>query len=245
MDAFELIEAYLAGDLAPQVRQSVEERIENDPQFAEEFRLQQDTHRLLALDRQRAYKTQLQTLDAELSLSNPQPVSRPLWNQTWFKVAAAVVLLLVPAWFFLQLQTESPSLFEESFQPYPDRVNLRSEGVPVDSLLQDAMLAYDVENYPAAILYFRQILKQNPQHPHAGFYLGISLLANEQADEAVATLQEISPESPYSEATQWYLALAHLAAQDEASAKAQLERIQQDANNSYAERAGALLKDLK
>ncbi len=231
MGDVEYIEAYLADELSDEARRAFEQRLQTDPAFAAEFALHKDTHQLLVLGKQLAYKERLRALDAETSVS-----VRPLW---WRWQAAAAVLLLLVAAAVLWLWQPGVGPYRAAFSPYPDRLSLRQDGSQAQ--VQPAMAAYQDRDFERAAARFEVLAEQDTGNTAYQFYWGVSLLGADQAARADAVLGAISPRSLYFQASQWYRALA-LGQQGRISeAQPILRGIAADSRHPYQEKAQLLL----
>lgn len=105
-------------------------------------------------------------------------------------------------------------LFDKFFSPYPDVITVRAESK--DMALAQAMEQYSAKNYKEAAKRFNTILKQEPKNALAGFYAGISYLAEGNTKRGLQNLKKTTANndnvlSPYAK---WYMALAYLQEQN-------------------------------
>ena len=239
------VEAYLDGELAAEARTRFENALQKDSELAAELALAADTRQLLRLATQQSYKEKLKAIDAEMA-AEQSPVIRPLWQRTWVQAAAAAVLLLIISSVLLFRGGPSASTYgQEAFSPYMDIISYKgSPAVDEDSLMLQAMYAYNTEAYETALGIFEQILEANPTQVSARFYQAQSYLALNQPLPALAILEGMPKEGPLAEATQWYMALAYLMQDDVPQAQGVLELMAEDPDHGFHLKATALLEKL-
>lgn len=242
-ETFDYIEAYLAGELPDGEREAFERRMREDADFAGEVRLQQDTHQLLALHKQFAYKAHLQAIaeaPEEETEAAEAPV-RPL-RQVWvWTLAAAIVLLVLSSYLGLSLRYDSSRLAADATTPYDNLYTSRGD-TSLPTLLQTAFDAYDTGNYALAANRFETLLQVDSTFAAARLYLGVSLLLSGQPD-AAATYLCCTPE-PLREPADWYLALTLLQQRKLDTARISLQAIAQNPDHAYQARAQQLLRRL-
>ncbi len=245
MDQQDRIQAYLDGTLTPSDRQTFETELQTNPILAEELLLQREAIALLKLDRQRAYKSQLQTIaQREATQIRTAPVVA-LWQRRWLQIAAAVVLLFGVGW-LLQQAFSGPVDYQElamsAYEPYPDRLNVRGEQ-EISATLVEGMQAYGQQDYAQAISLLSQVPESDSLYLPTRFYLGNAYLSHQQAKEAVEVFSRLqsNPDNLFREATDWYLALAYLANGQTEQGKILLQALANNDEHSYQARAQELL----
>ncbi|MEM6345561.1 MAG: hypothetical protein AAF927_16835 [Bacteroidota bacterium] len=251
MNLEEQIDAYLNGRLSEADRSAFETQIAQDPQLAEEVALQKEATQLLLADRQRAFKAQLKEVAAK---SKTAPVVEmketpvvSLWQQNWVRIAAAVVLL-IGLGFILWPKSAAvsyPQMAEAYFEPYPDRLQIRSGDDDSLTLVQEALLAYNQKDYDTVVNTLADLDENDPQYLLGRLYRANAYIALKQPAPAIEILQEIYAleQSAISEITAWYLALAYLQADDAPNAQTILQGIAKDEASVYRERAQEILSD--
>lgn len=168
-------------------------------------------------------------------------------NARLFFRIAAVILFIISIVAIIYITTENKidhqQLFAESFQPYPNI--LTTKGVNKE-LLITAMYYYDVYKYDSALLFFNQILTDNPQNTEALFYKGNSLLAINKNIEAIDCFQQITSgsESSLLHPAYWYLALAYLKVGNDQKSKEILTSLV-EGKNYYSIKAKKLFMQIK
>jgi tetratricopeptide (TPR) repeat protein len=140
---------------------------------------------------------------------------------------AAVLLLTLTAVIYYGTRTPYEKLFAEYVKPYSNAVPLVRGEAP-NSLLQDAMMSYELEDYRAAVQKLQTIIHNDPSNTTAVFYGGVSYLMLGDGGRALDLLQSVSNRSEFYEAAQWYLALAFLKNGEIGRAKTLFENIASD-----------------
>lgn len=253
MNLEEQIDAYLNGRLSEADRSAFETQIAQDPQLAEEVALQQEATQLLLADRQRAFKAQLKEVAAKsksapvLEMKEAPVVS--LWQQNWVRIAAAVALLVGLGFILWPKSTAAsyPQMAEAYFEPYPDRLQIRSGDDDSLTLVQEALLAYNQKDYETVVNTLANLQADDPQYLLGQLYRANAYLAMSppQPTPAIEILKGVYAleQSAISEITAWYLALAYLKADDGPNAQKVLQGIAKDEASVYRERAQEILSD--
>ncbi|NUN44671.1 hypothetical protein HUU58_03245 [bacterium] len=164
-----------------------------------------------------------------------------------FKYYAAAALLLISSssigyW----LTRHSHETIADAFiTPYSNTIPL-TRGADAQSLLEEAMAAYEAETYDASAQKLEDFLKTNPDHSVAHFYCGISLLLEGQFEESDLHFQksEKSEDRRIAEAARWYRALAYVKMEKTDEAMNLLKEVAQR-NGFYAPSAASLMERLQ
>lgn len=237
---FDRIEDYLEATLPEEERLAFEQELMVNAELKEEVELEKDTRKLLDLHGQLAFKEKLQLLDQQMESAAPVvSMKRPLFQQTWFRVAAVLLILLISGYFWTNQQYQPNYLAQSAFEPYRNLITARSG----NSQMQEAMAAYDREDYEQAIPRLQKILTQNPQAKNVNLYLGISLLAQGQAEASMQHFDVAKDSSLYVEQANWYKVLACLQVSAVESCEKALRNIA-DKEGPYQANAQALLQKL-
>ena len=249
MELQSLIQAYFAGDLDENGKQTLDQALRSSAEARKEFEF---SKRLSLVNRNQemlAVGAMLKQIAAEEGLP-PQVNQRRTFRNGLLGLAG---LLMVAALYLTPAYLQHWPPFESGY--YKDLV---SEYVlPLEDLLytpddrkglaqlDKGMEAYNQGNYSEAITLLNYHLKQT-NDANAALYIGISHLMSDQAQKAVAVLEGAIEglSGPAQEAARWYLALARLKLADEAGA-AELLQLLQSASGIYAPQARELLKKLE
>lgn len=211
----ELIKKYLTNELSPQDRNAFEQEMENDPflmEAVEGLMLQHSTWD----------KAQIQQLENELHQKIDQKIQQPQSGKIiplhFFRYAAAacvIGILAFTSWrlFLSPEQLDEQAIYASYFHPltHPD-ATVRGENAVSDETA--AVQAYEKEDYFGAVKYYEKLVANNPENIKNNLFLGISLLATNQAQKAVDVLNKINTSNDFHFDVQWYLAMAYLKNKD-------------------------------
>ncbi len=186
-----------------------------------------------------------------------------------YYAAAAAILLLVAAgsWWITQQNTLSPeNLYAEAFSPYANDLSGRTMGSnepTTSSALDEASLAYDRRDYVAAADGFGRYLTalptptepasappspgeevSKPKTEKIRLYYGISLLAANQPEAAMAELEALINDPATGPPAAWYRALAQVRLGRLAEARQALAAIANDENSAFSSKAKGLLRSI-
>ncbi|MCY7350489.1 MAG: hypothetical protein LH606_07455 [Cytophagaceae bacterium] len=266
-EQYELIEAYLNGQLAPADRTEVEADRQNDAEFDQEIRLQQELRagfRAIGLqNRLQAARQRHQARTAPPA--RPEPKIIPLsskrsgrvgweWTtyQPWVAAASVVLLIGLSVWGIWQ-PSESQfdeTVYAQNYQPDPSDFvarDLPASLKPNDRVaLERGIQSYSQGKYAEAIDVLEKVAPPDNSLFIASYYLGISYLTTPNVDKAVKYLQtaQRSTQPDIRQKAQWYLALAYLKKDDRPRTKSSLRVVADDTRSPYRNRAGALLDQL-
>ena len=187
-----------------------------------------------------SFKKELQRIDADMERMKKQPFFR----QFGLRIAAMLLVLVACGYALIFWQYHAQRIFQQAFDPYPDKFALRSAASAADSLLIAGMEAYNREDYPGAIGRLEAVVAAQPDLAGAQLYLGIARLASGQAAAATDALREAARSPVWSETAEWYLALALLKDGQHTAARAALQDMQSQPTHAYAGQAGRLIGKL-
>lgn len=160
----------------------------------------------------------------------------------YYAIAAVIIFGIIALPFLFTRSQLHESLFVEYFEPFPNTVPI-VRGQEADSLLQQAMIAYEKESYTEASKHLQNFLASAPESVVAHFYLGNVLLQIDQPALAIPHFQKVLRQKDFqlSEHAEWYLGLAYLKLQDVEHAKVIFEEI--NARNGIYQKQSAELFD--
>ncbi|MEO5673399.1 MAG: tetratricopeptide repeat protein [Chitinophagales bacterium] len=107
-----------------------------------------------------------------------------------------------------------------------------------------AMSSYQTSFYAEALTEFQSVLKLDPDNAPANFYAGVSLLAMNNAIEALIYFGNTDQaDNPFYEATLWYQALSYISLEDKKQAAKLLEKVIK-LHGEYKKKAEETLRQL-
>lgn len=238
MDEFDIdrLKDYLDNRLSKEEKDSIESRLESDPEFKKQFNI----HKSLLEGVEYHFDKQLKQ-----SFKDREIKQRKRRRLMVMAAAASFLILAILSYQLWDTNLNHTEVFLQYYKPY---YNVVDEPNRDSVLLADGASAfqlYDKGEYPKAIEGLRSALASDPHNAQTSFYLGLSYLAANQPDSAIRYLDKGYPgESAFSEPAQWYLGLAYLKSGRTEAAKNIFKEIS-DATGAYQDRAESILEDLQ
>ncbi|HNS17637.1 MAG TPA: tetratricopeptide repeat protein [Bacteroidales bacterium] len=238
-----LIERYLSGEMDEAGASDLLSRMKEDTVLAEEFRFDQRLSDALNDEDLLEFRAKLMELMQDSR--QKKSVVRTLFANPYRIAAAASVILLVAAAYFLFLMPQHPSnekLFSSYYDSdHPLRMTRRS-----GTELVEALRSYQDRDFTVAIEQFNKILQTDSDNSAVRFYAGICYIEAGQLENATAYLSEIAgnPNSLYKKPAEWYLALCYLKVNRTEDAIALFQKIANDQIHDYQKDADKILTEL-
>ena len=240
---FDLLEKYIDGNISSKDKELVEQLIESDLTWKNEYILRMDVNKAIGEKEIMQLRYKLGVIhDAEFP--NSKGKVRNLFEKKWHLAAASITILVILGSFLLKnLGSPQP---EQLFKKYYNTENAvfttRSNDSNENIDLKIGLQHFQKRNYKQAI----SSLKNNPDNLVAEYYLGISYIETEQflkASEAfnVILKKEINL---FTEQAEWYKALCLLKLNDINTAKHLFTSIH-NSNSIYNKNAEEILIKLK
>lgn len=228
-EEYELIDAYLQGELEATANAEIEKRINTDRVFREKV---EEIRWLTIGISESVLRKQLDSFHQSMTPSIAQVHTlqgngRSL-KMRWIAIAASVLIIASTGWWlFRDGQPENERLFSAYFTP--------DIGLPVamgseDSTayaFYDGMISYKEERYADAINKWQSIAHSSGYTDTLRYYIGMAMLNNKKHAEAEAILKELTAmnQPAFLEDAYWYLALIRLRNNDMTGAAGYLEKI--------------------
>lgn len=230
------IDAYLSDSMTSEERFAFEEEMKVNEELRNDVALQRKTFALLEA------AAFIDTKNKVMAI-NQQKSSSGSIGGTLLKVAAVLLVLLIPTYFILNNQYNDAHLFAEYSEPYPDRIT--TMGTSENEALNKAMNAYNKQDYATAAQLFKAIRLKGTNNENVLLYETVSLTYSDQAKEAIVLLSDSKKNEPKNRiALDWQLILALLADNQGERANERLTEFLQHNNGYQQEKAEALQKDL-
>lgn len=235
------IEAYHFGEMSLVERAAFEADLARDADLASALAAFEALQADLSLVEEADFLEEVRGWGAELAgEAHPYPEARKFRRRWPIGIAAAILLLLLPAYLLLRPVSDA-RLFDRYFEPYPDVVTARGADAPA---FQSGMAAYNAGDYAGALPLFEAYLDSLPGDADGLFYGGIAELEAGDPLAAAEMFADLEAEgSIYGTTARWYHALALLRAGQRAAAVPLLQSVA-DGEGVLAEEAAALLGDL-
>jgi len=264
------IDDHLLGRDSREDRLELEEELARNADLRTELADTELAMAAIELGEDRALKARLQALESKLADTTPGTTAAPRveakvanladrrrrtetrvvdmrrrrkGNLNLLGYAAALLLALAAGWWAFSAGGEiNPGqLAMESFEPYDNIATGTVRGNDEQTLEAAAFADYDAGNYEAAAAKFKEL-------PESGsnvnrFYLGQSLLAQRQYEEALTVFRPLMEASgfPLAKESAFYHAVAQLGSGDINVARSSLTRISESASHPLRAEAKALL----
>ena len=165
-------------------------------------------------------------------------------RRRWGIAAACALVLMTAAWWLFFGLPDREALYEAYFSHLDNELSVNLMGEPETNALSTSLRAYNARRYAEAVQSLAQYLDTHEAPSELRLYYGISLMENDQTEEAIAQLQLLKATATDGQVpapTDWYLSLAYLKAGRMGQARALLNTIA-GTSNPYAERAEELLR---
>lgn len=227
-------ENYLQGKLGEEEQKLLRESLSKEEK--EELAFEAGVSDAIQEDLRERLKSQVQGFEsrAETKQRNARPV--------WIGGIAASLILLVGAIYIFNTQNSS-TLYDDYYEPYPNYELTVTRGEEDLSVLQEAYLAYDLEDYKRAERLFSNALTMEENLP-ASFFQGMSRMELQKFGLAVDSFSPVlATEGDYKEAAMWYAALANLKLERSDLAISILDQLED--SNEYRTQVKRLIKELK
>lgn len=244
-----MLDRYLRDEMDEQERHLFEEQLATDEALTEQLDLQRDTIEGIRLDGSHALKQRLQAVETELASPVPVVVDEKKTHRrflmTWVAIAASLFTVVLLGYLFIPTASSTEELYVAYYQPFPNLINPAQRSVEVEesSVPEQAMRAYDQQQYAEAVALFEQ--GGALSDPGYTFYYGASYLGLEQPERAILLLEQVVQEKTglFYEPGLWYLALAHLKTNDPEAARPYLQTLAEQ-EGDYTEEAQELLEEM-
>jgi hypothetical protein len=238
------IARYAEDDMTAEERQEFEQALSTDTALQQQLAMYRDVHGSLQQHfhkdaQQSQLEDTLQQMRGEFfsKASTPAKVI-PMKRYLRYAIGAAAVLLVA---IFLWNPFQPGDLFGK--YAHLDMINPAVRGENTDSLLQQAAIAFNKEDFATAEKNLDQVRRVKPDDSFTNFYYGVSLLQNGKLAQSRVVLSALANgESAFKYEATYYQALTWLKEGNKETCREWLQKIPADAAN-YA-RARELLDKL-
>ncbi len=235
-----LIDRYMSGELEDTELKAFEERMKNDPGFAEKVKLYMSLSQNLAS--RFSGEKDLEDLRKNLATVSAKHLQEgegaKVISLKWYYWAAAASVALICLVLFYR---DSSSLPEYADYAVHQPLALAERGN--DSLRQQAEEAFNSKRYDRALGYFNNLLEVDSSNAELQLYKGITLLELDHIAQAESIFKQIKASNEvYRDAAVWYLALGALKRHDYDECRTYLSQIPEDSD--YYDLAREILDDL-
>ena len=159
-------------------------------------------------------------------------------------IVGAVIIIIGLVVIYSLVIRPTPPDYEALYNRFYKTPTIQLDTLPTHLIANrnNAIAAYNNQDFPNAILHLESIVSQRPDDFTAEFYLGICYLETHQLDFAIVTFENLAEhDSNNVERALWYLALAHLKSKDARSCKTILKKHQILSKSSNLKQQSKLL----
>ncbi|MBP6977600.1 MAG: tetratricopeptide repeat protein [Bacteroidales bacterium] len=238
-----LIEKYLNGEMDEAEIRDFLSGLKEDKVLAEEFRF--DSELTAAIEDEGMLEFRQMLMELIRDSKDKKGVVRTLLSRPYRIAAAASILLLLAATWFLFLTLSHPSndkLFSNYYDSdQPLRMTRRS-----GTELVEALRNYQDKDFIQAIEQFNQILETDSRNSAVQFYASICYIETGQFDDAIRYLSDITSNtnSLYNKPAEWYLGLCYLKTGRTNEATEIFRKIASDPIHDFQKDAAKILSEL-
>jgi hypothetical protein len=227
------IARYAEDDMTAEERQEFEQALSTDTALQQQLSLYRDVHGSLQQhfhkdEQQLQLENTLQQMRGEFfsKASTPAKVV-PMKRYLRYAMGAAAILLVAV---FLWKPWQSGDLYGK--YAHVDMINPAVRGENTDSLLQQAAIAFNKEDFSTAEKNLEQVRRIMPDDSFTNFYYGVSLLQNGKLAQSRVVLSALANgESAFKYQAMFYQALTYLKEGNNTACSEWLQKIPADAAN--------------
>lgn len=227
MENEQLIHDYTNGRLSTQDAKSFEAKLTTDSELAFELKQYLDIKRAIKEQERTDLKEILQHLEGEgnLDVQAEEETSSFARKYRHIYIAAAVIVLAIIGFQFLDEDPSTQDLYASYYQPYDNTLQPVTRGESNVDVLSEAFQAYEAREFKKAITLFDSSLS-NEYNPDVSFYKAMSLLSSGSEKEAAILLSNLKKEKiSYEPQLYWYSALLALKNNNKQMANEQLDSL--------------------
>ena len=204
------IDAYFQQMLDPEEMKRFEQKIAEDPGFADEVAFYLSTKQSLKTEAEQEKKEWFRELLAEqppvININRDKNV-RKIW--VYRMTAAAAVLCLLAVWYFFFANSGSPQqmaqkYIDDRFKTLPIKMSTEKDSI------QEGLRLYNEGQYDASLKQFESIDQRNPGLYSVKNDIGIIYLRLGNYDKALQYFKQFENDALYSNPSQFYQALTLL-----------------------------------
>ncbi|MCD4773551.1 MAG: tetratricopeptide repeat protein [Bacteroidales bacterium] len=241
-----IIEQYIGGEFSIKKTNWVENEINTNPQFSNEYKLHLEVHKAIKEKDIMDLREKLQTICKQGEYREMGIIRRIFSINDYIKpaIAAAVLTVMVIASILLFSTGKNytnDQLFTMNYESIPAISNSRSANSNSDQFINKAFQLYEQKDFNGAI----NIFKNYESDKFAQFFLGMSYIEIDQYQNASVVFLNIldKKNNLFTEESNWYLGLCYLKLSQTQKAKEIFNKIA-NSNNINNVKANKILKSL-
>jgi tetratricopeptide (TPR) repeat protein len=234
MDDYDYMENYFSGVLSPEEMKQFDEKIQNDPAFAEDVAFYcisvQEIKNQVAEEKKKRFKEIYK--EQNNKVTKEQPVRR-LWP---YLSAAAVIVALVLGFYLFQSKTTPAQMADNYMQ---EKLQQLSVKMGTEDGLQKGKRLYNEKKFTEALNQFNDILKTDTGNTEAKEGAGMVSLQLKDYDEALAYFIQLENTPLYVNPGKFYHALTLVKRNQPGDLDEAKNLLQQVVSNDLAEKKTA------
>ena len=246
----EIIDRYLDGELSGEERDSLEKELKTNLELSNELELQKEIKNALGETEIIGLREQLK--DINLSYPADKKVisfTRRLINSRITQMAAASVIILLSITLFTDILKSDLYTNEKMFEQYYEKyepLNVRASANINDEIYQDAVLAYNNEEFEQALLLFEKVLEADQGRMEANIMSGVSNMELNNYQIASGSFNKVIDHNDnlFMEDAQWYLGFCYLKTENKNKAVEQFTKIA-ESSSSRSKKARKILRKIE
>lgn len=166
-------------------------------------------------------------------------------KKTVYIALAASLFTILVIWIISGIMSADLSVFDTYFEPYSNIIPVK-RSAPDDSLLQNAAINYEMQNYDKAVGLFNSVLKKDADNEEAHFYIAICFLIKNQARNAIPHFKFViqKPQAHLIAPAKWYLALTYIKLNELPNALELLTELSAY-KNQFAAKSQKIIKEIR
>ncbi|WP_458628595.1 tetratricopeptide repeat protein [Winogradskyella sp. PC D3.3] len=236
-----LIEKYFSKRLTTDESLEFQRLYDTDADFKQEVDFLKAVRTVTETEDDAQFKQQLESYESEYIQEEKKP------TKPWLKpliAAAGLILIMFSINFFMTSNRNEEKLFATYFEPSKNVTSPIVRSTDHETILNNAFIAYNEQNYKQAIALFESSYQTSKQSELL-FYEGNSLLALGDPNLAIEKFKEhLKYSDILTHRSHWYLALAYLKIKQTDQAKHELNALLDSGETFKKAEATSLLKEL-
>lgn len=241
-----LIDDFILGHLSDSERQSFAQKLELNPELAQQIKIRRKAISGLEAYGRKALKEELKIIQLEFDNESLEPIAKKRRLFPYVIAAASILLLIFAAsWFFTKNSAKTADqLYASYFKAYDITTEQRSNNI---NDLSKIYQLYQDKKYKELIpLLDIQLKQMNPQPSDLLLMAGIAHLESNQAQKAITNLKKITSNGDfnYEDEVSWYSALAYLQMGNIPACKKQLQSLKANPNADHHVEASKLFNTI-
>ncbi len=237
------IENYLSGSANRAEEAWILGELKDNPELAREVELRRKTNQILADRNILELRSRLEVI--EMKKRSGGALRKNALKASKYAAVLAFLALLSSALFFSLRNVSTEKLYDKYHQPYEISSAVRSVNSGENTLMSDAITAYQEKDFARAIDYLEEVLAAEQSNPESMFMYGIANMEVSNYPVAGKSFSKVLEHNNnlYLEDAAWYLGLSYMMNNETDKALKQFRSIA-DSQSRYSRDARRLVRKL-